>query len=124
MHGDLVTARNVLDAVRDGRIDVGPLDAYWHALIARHAPALVAGVRVLASTPLTPMPAFVASAGAPAAQVGALRAAFLAAATRPWFAALARPLLLKGFAAVSAASYAPLLEWDRAAREAGYERPA
>ena len=67
MVGELVTARNVLDAVREGRIDVGPLDAYWHLLIARHAPQLTAGVRVLDSTPLTPMPAFVAAAGAPAA---------------------------------------------------------
>ena len=40
--GNLVTARNVLDAVREGRIDVGPLDAYWHLLIARHAPELTA----------------------------------------------------------------------------------
>src|SRR6185437_10080564 len=40
MIGNLVTARNVLDAVREGRIDVGPLDAYWHMLIARHAPRL------------------------------------------------------------------------------------
>jgi ABC-type phosphate/phosphonate transport system substrate-binding protein len=28
MCGGLVTARNVLDSVREGRIDVGPLDAY------------------------------------------------------------------------------------------------
>ncbi len=27
---NLVTARAILDAVREGRIDVGPLDAYWH----------------------------------------------------------------------------------------------
>ena len=43
MVGNLVTARNVLDAVRERRIDVGPLDAYWHMLIARHAPKLCAG---------------------------------------------------------------------------------
>ena len=124
MHGELVTARNVLDAVREGRIDVGPLDAYWHLLIARHAPALVAGVRVLASTPLTPLPAFVASAAAPSGHVQALRGAFLAAASRRWFAPLARTLLLAGFAPASAASYQPLLEWDREARSAGYEVPA
>ncbi len=45
---NLVTARAILDAVRDGRIDVGPLDAYWHMLIARHQPELTRGVRVLA----------------------------------------------------------------------------
>ena len=38
MVGNLVTARAVLDSVREGRIDVGPLDAYWHLLIARHQP--------------------------------------------------------------------------------------
>src|SRR3979490_3265333 len=58
MVGNLVTARNVLDAVREGRIDVGPLDAYWHMLVARHAPQLTAGIRVLTSTPVTPMPRF------------------------------------------------------------------
>jgi len=36
MVGDLMTARNILDSVRSGRIDVGPLDAYWHLLLARH----------------------------------------------------------------------------------------
>ena len=43
MVGNLVTARNVLDAVRERRIDVGPLDAYWHMLIARHAPRALRG---------------------------------------------------------------------------------
>jgi ABC-type phosphate/phosphonate transport system substrate-binding protein len=90
MQGELVTARNVLDAVRDGRIDVGPLDAYWHLLIARHAPELTQGVRVLTSTPLTPIPAFVAAAAAPAELVQRLQAAFVMAAERPWFAALAQ----------------------------------
>jgi len=66
MIGDLLTARNVLDAVRERRIDVGPLDAYWHMLLARHAPELCEGVRVLSSTALAPMPAFVAAADVPA----------------------------------------------------------
>jgi ABC-type phosphate/phosphonate transport system substrate-binding protein len=122
--GNLVTARNVLDAVRDGRIDVGPLDAYWHLLIARHAPELTRGVRVLASTPLTPMPAFVAASALPLPLVARLRTAFLDAARRPWFAPLGELLLLEGFAAVTAADFEPLLEWDREARAAGYEQPA
>jgi len=124
MHADLVTARNVLDAVRDGRIDVGPLDAYWHLLIRRHAPELTADIRVLESTALAPMPAFAAAAGAPAPMIERLRAAFTAAATRPWFAALSDVLLLDGFAAVSEASYATLLNWDREAKAVGYDLPA
>jgi ABC-type phosphate/phosphonate transport system substrate-binding protein len=124
MVGNLVTARNVLDAVREGRIDVGPLDAYWHLLIAQHAPQLTAGIRVLDSTPLTPMPAFVAAAGAAPELITRLRAAFAGAARRPWFAACSAPLLLEGFAEVSEESYAPLLQWERAAKAAGFDRPA
>jgi ABC-type phosphate/phosphonate transport system substrate-binding protein len=109
MVGNLVTARNVLDAVREGRIDVGPLDAYWHMLIARHAPQLTAGTRVLSSTPVTPMPAFVAAAAAPADMVARLRAAFTRAAQRPWFGPFAD---------------LPLLEWDAEAQAAGFHLPA
>jgi hypothetical protein len=56
--------------------------------------------------------------------IGRLRAAFAEAASRPWFDALADMLLLDGFAEVSEESYAPLLEWDRAATAAGFQRPA
>jgi ABC-type phosphate/phosphonate transport system substrate-binding protein len=124
MNGNLVTARKVLDSVRDGSIDVGPLDAYWHMLIARHAPELTAGVRVLESTPVAPMPAFVAAVGTPPDSVSRLQAAFTAARTRPWFAPLADALLIEGFAEVSPSTYAILLDWDRAAKAAGYDTPA
>ena len=124
MLGDLVTARAILDGVRDGRIDVGPLDAYWYCLIRKHRPELTHGVRVLESTEIAPMPAFVASASAPAQMVECLKAAFTSAANRPWFADFAAPLLLDGFAAVEEADFEPTLEWDREARAAGYEWPA
>jgi ABC-type phosphate/phosphonate transport system substrate-binding protein len=124
MHGNLITARRVLDEVREGGIDVGPLDAYWHLLIRQHAPQLTAGVRVLASTALAPMPAFVAAASTPPETLARLRAAFVSAADQAWFAPLSQTLLLEGFAAVTSETYAPLLQWDRAARAAGFERPA
>jgi ABC-type phosphate/phosphonate transport system substrate-binding protein len=124
MSGNLITARNILDGVREGRLDVGPLDAYWHLLIARHAPELVRGIRTLASTPLTPMPPFVAAAAAPAEIVQRLRAAFAGAHQQEWFAPLGEILLLDGFEVAHTAAFGQLLEWDRAAREAGYEVPA
>jgi ABC-type phosphate/phosphonate transport system substrate-binding protein len=124
MLGNLLTARNLLDSVRAGRIDVGPLDAYWHLLIARHAPELTADIRVLNSTALAPMPALVAAAGASAQMVARLRAAFTSAATRAWFAPLGKFLLLEGFAEVAEASFATLLQWDREAKSAGYDLPA
>lgn len=124
MSGNLVTARNVLDSVREGRIDVGPLDAYWHLLISHHAPELTAGVRVLTSTALSPMPPFVAALGTPMDTVLRLRAAFIGAAARDWFPALADQLLLEGFEQAGEGAFGTLLEWDRAARAAGYEYPA
>ena len=124
MHGNLITARKILDSVRERRIDVGPLDAYWHALIARHAPELTTGIRVLTVTGLAPIPAFVAAASMPADEVARLRAALIGAARQRWFDPLAEVLLLEGFAAVSEATYAPLLEWDQAATAAGFTLPA
>ncbi len=122
--GNLVTARRILDAVVAGEIDVGPLDAFWHLLVRRHLPALAERVRVVESTAVAPMPAFVAAPALPTAVVAGLKAAFVAAAARPWFAALAEPLCLAGFAAVVRDDYATTLEWDRAARAAGYPFPA
>jgi ABC-type phosphate/phosphonate transport system substrate-binding protein len=124
MKGDLVTARAILNAVVAGEIDIGPLDAYWHLLLERHAPELTVGVRVLATTELTPMPAFVAAAPATPAMIDALRSAFLGAARQPWFDQMRAPLQLAGFDAVGSADYAPYLEWDAQARAAGYELPA
>ena len=124
MVGKLLTARAVLDSVRAGSIDIGPLDAYWHLLAARHAPELTAGIRVLTSTELAPLPAFVASAAMPSADVARLRTALVGAASQPWFAPLGDLLLCDGFAAVNTAHYAPLLAWERAAKAAGYDLPA
>lgn len=124
MIANLVTARNVLEQVRSGRIDVGPLDAYWQLLLARNAPQLTAGIRVVESTALAPMPALVAAAGVPPNMVERLRAALLGAAAQAWFQDYAGLLQLAGFEPVAAGSYAPMLAWDREARSAGYDLPA
>ena len=121
---NLVTARAILDAVREGRIDVGPLDAYWHVLIAKHNPKLTAGVRVLDSTDVATLPAFVTAASTPASLVDALRVAFADASRRAWFDEHADALLIDGFAPVDTTYYARTLEWDREAKAAGYAHPA
>jgi len=121
--GNLVTARRVLDSVLEGSIEVGPLDAFWHALIGRYRPDLVAGLRVLESTDLAPMPAFVAAPGSPAEAVLRLRQAFTAAHTRTWFGACADALLIAGFTAADHASFATTLAWHREAIAAGYPEP-
>ena len=121
---DLVTARAILDAVKAGDIDVGPLDAYWHALLRRHRPDLVDAIRVIDATALAPVPAFIAAPALPARSVAALKEAFVSAAAEPWFAPFADALCLTGFAAVDVADFGTTLVWDREARAAGYLRPA
>jgi ABC-type phosphate/phosphonate transport system substrate-binding protein len=124
MHGKLITARNVLDAVREGRIDIGPLDAYWHLLIARHQPELTAGIRVLESTATATMPAFVTAASTPPEIVAELRGALAGAWQRSWFPPLAEELLIERLVAVEAGDYARTLAWDQEARAASYPCPA
>lgn len=121
--GDLVTARGVVDAVLDGRIDVGPLDGYWHLLLRRHRPDLAGALRVVAWTDVAPLPALVAGPGLPASQAEALRDAFAAAATRPWFPPLAEALCLTGFVPVAREDYAATLAWAAEAEAAGYPVP-
>ena len=122
--GHLVTARRVLDSVRDGGIDIGPLDAYWHMLMRKYRPALTEGVRILDSTATAPMPAFVAAPALPEETAGRLRDSFAAAHTRPWFGRFREALLIERFETVTQETFAPTLEWDRAARAAGYAVPA
>lgn len=121
--GDLVTARGVVDAVIDGRIDVGPLDAYFHLLLRRHRPDLAEAVRVVDVTDLAPLPALVAAPGLPAEPVAALRRALASAADRPWFAPLGDTLCLQGFEPVTRDGFAATLRWAAAAEAAGYGVP-
>jgi ABC-type phosphate/phosphonate transport system substrate-binding protein len=122
--GHLVTARKILDSVIDGTIDVGPLDGYWHMLIRESLPDLAAKIRVIDSTALAPMPAFVAGPHVPKEAVAALRSAFAAASSAPWFVPIATELRLKGMQPMTLADYAVTLERDQAARAAGYPLPA
>ena len=124
VHGNLITARRILDCVLDGSIDAGPLDAYWHMLIRHHLPDLTGGVRILESTATAPMPAFVAAPSFPEASAIALRQAFTAAASRTWFAPFGDALLIDGFAEASLASFETTRAWDSEALAAGYPLPA
>ncbi|HUG63534.1 MAG TPA: PhnD/SsuA/transferrin family substrate-binding protein [Methylomirabilota bacterium] len=122
--GDLVTARAILDAVAQGQIDVGPLDAYWRALIARDAPDLAARVRTVESTEAAPMPAFVAGPAVPPDAVAALKGAFAAVSGDPRLTDVRDILLLDGFASVDHTAFETTRRFEREALEAGYPTPA
>jgi ABC-type phosphate/phosphonate transport system substrate-binding protein len=77
--GGLLNPRGVIQALAEGRIDVGPLDGYVFDLIRAGDPAFASQVRIVASTDPTPMPPLVATAPLPSQKIASLRAAFLKA---------------------------------------------
>ena len=110
--GQLIHARGVIEALRDGRIDVGPLDAYYHALLTRHEPALAQQVRVIDRTAERPIPPLVATAKLDAATIERLRASLQAVAGDLSMRDTMASLLLAGFAFPAVADYEPLAALD------------
>lgn len=121
--GPLHTPRKVIEAVLEGHIDVGPVDSFAFATLSRHAPELVAQVRVVASTASVGVPLLVADASRPAAESGALAAALLDLHATERGRALLEPLGVARFVAPDRALYERTLAWAREAEAAGYLQP-
>jgi ABC-type phosphate/phosphonate transport system substrate-binding protein len=109
--GGLVNARQVIEALDAGRIDVGPLDSYYYDLIRHNEPELAAKVRVVATTAPAPIPPLVST------RSDALREALLASAEAPELTAERGILLLKGFAVPGEADYRVFDAYLSAARQ-------
>ncbi len=103
--GNLINARGVIEALAAGRIDVGPLDSYYHDLLRRDAPAFARQVRSITSTDAMPMPPFVTTSALDDEWVRRLRAALLAVAGARELGAARERLLLKGFTVCDASDY-------------------
>jgi ABC-type phosphate/phosphonate transport system substrate-binding protein len=96
--GDLINARGVIQALADGRIDVGPLDGYVHELLKHLDPQFAARIRVVATAEPAPMPPFVATARLNGEEAQRLRSAFAASIAAPELKTERETLLLKNFA--------------------------
>jgi ABC-type phosphate/phosphonate transport system substrate-binding protein len=107
MIGPLVTPRRVVEAVAAGEADAGPVDSYALDLLRLHVPQLVAPLRVVATTPPTPIPLLVASPAA-VAEAARLREALLGVGREARLAEAREALVLRRFAAVDGARYAIL----------------
>ena len=113
--GNLVNARGVIQALAAGRIDIGPLDSYYHDLLWRHEPSFAAQVRIVAHTPALPIPPLVATAALSAGELARLRRALLASAAAEEMAPVMERLLLAGVAFPDPADYRPLAAMAAAA---------
>lgn len=118
--GPLVSPRRVLDAVIDGRADVGPVDGYLLDLWRRHLPEVTEAVRVIATTEAAPIPPLVASSAVDEDTCARLTAALLEAHQDPALARTLEALLLTRFVAAAPAPFEVFLEWQRVAASAGY----
>jgi ABC-type phosphate/phosphonate transport system substrate-binding protein len=103
--GGLVNARRVIEALVDGRIDIGPLDSYFHDLLRAGDPAFAAQVRVLATTPAAPIPPLVATAALAAGEAERLRCALVEVGSAVELAPQRASLLLAGIAAPDLSDY-------------------
>jgi ABC-type phosphate/phosphonate transport system substrate-binding protein len=100
--GGLLNARRVIEALHERRIDVGPLDSYYHDLIRHHEPDFAAKVRVIATTAEAPIPPLVSTSKE--TMLG-LQEALLAAGDAPELAADRAVLLLDRFTVPDEAEY-------------------
>ncbi|HSI41663.1 MAG TPA: PhnD/SsuA/transferrin family substrate-binding protein [Xanthobacteraceae bacterium] len=109
-----------LAAVAEGRAAIAAIDGVTYAIIARHAPERIAGVRALGVTPDTPGLPLVTRLEAPDALVAALRAALAEALADPATAPARAALGLIGFEVLPEHAYDRVLELERSAQAAGY----
>lgn len=110
----------VIDAVIEGRADVGPVDGYALDLLRHHGDERARRVRVVATTVASPSAPMVASPLLDAAARERLTAALLDAHTEPELAATLEALLLARFVRVAPADLDVFLQRARAAEAAGY----
>jgi ABC-type phosphate/phosphonate transport system substrate-binding protein len=104
----LVNPRAMIEALAEGRIDVGSLDSYYHDLLRADTPGFASQVRTIASTPPLPIPPLVATASLAPALVQGLRDALAEVAQAPELNLVRERLLLRGFAFPDPADYAAL----------------
>ena len=113
--------RRSLALVRDGKADVTPVDCVSLALLARHEPDAVRGLRVLASTPRgVPGLPLITAAGTSAQELGRLRDALSAFCSDGSLADVRAALLFDGFQILPLDAYAACLRMEYDAIRAGY----
>ena len=112
--------RASLDLVARGKADVAAIDCVTFGNLARFAPDMVAGVRILAETAKTPGLPLITEAAASDEAVATLRAALYDLSRDPAAAALRGTLGLSGFEVLPESIYDAVLAIERDALALGY----
>ena len=117
--GPLRTPRLMVEAIVEGKTDVGPLDSFAYALLRRHWPEVASRTRVIASTDVVPIPGFMASAGTSPDVVKRLADTLVTFGDDSAQAELRADLCILGFARVENGDYQITEDWARAAETRG-----
>ncbi len=112
--------RASIAAVASGAADLCAVDCVTHALLRLHAPAALAGTRVLCTTPSAPSLPYVTAGAASDELIEALRAGLDRALTDTALAAARDDLRISGAEILPLAAYDAMVEMERAAVKAGY----
>lgn len=98
-----------LDAVRDGGADVAAIDCISWAMLERHRPSAIAGVRILRETDRAPAPPYVSRLGPEDRR--RLQSALLRVFEHPDTEALRSDLFIRGVTLTDERHYQPLREF-------------
>ena len=105
-----------LAAVVSGRADVAAIDAVTHALLARHRPSSLAGIRILDRSPRAPGLPYVTRADAAPDLRARLREGLLEALVEPALADCREALLIEGAEILPLEAYGRIREISEAGR--------
>jgi ABC-type phosphate/phosphonate transport system substrate-binding protein len=114
--------RASLALVKAGKADVAALDCVTFALIARHAPREVEGIRVLSASATAPGLPYVTAATTSAPEVQRLQAGIVAAFADPALTEIRAALGLDGCEILPRSAYDVIPAMERAAIDAGYPK--
>ena len=114
----------MLEAIAGDRTDVGPLNSFAYDLLCRHEPELARQTRIVASTKLVPIPAFVAARGTPETIVQRLGEALRRLGGIPGQSELRADLCIDGFASLDPEAWQIAERWATEAEKRGFEEIA
>lgn len=111
--------RQSLIALAAGRAEIAAIDCVTWALLQRHEPALLQGLRVVGETPPAPGLPLIASGSTSPETLSLLRDALKTLVTAPDYREVCEAVLIGGFSEVSRQPYSLLLDWRDEAAKSG-----
>jgi ABC-type phosphate/phosphonate transport system substrate-binding protein len=112
--------RRSIAAVREGRADLCSIDSVTYGLLAEHAPAEIAGLKMLAETPAGPGLPLITRGSLPEPDLAMLRQAISTALDDPAVAEAVNTLGLVGLEVLPDSDYDALVELETQAVRKGY----